>query len=145
MTITATGLGARVKEALYQRLDALTLSPALPVAYFDDLEFQKPSDNKYVEARIFTAPPIDLHVGANSEPVQYEGFLQLTLIWPEGDGEIPPAEKLDLLCNWFKRGTRLSCGGTVTLEVFRTPTLLSPIKEEPRVRYPVTIYYRVFG
>lgn len=142
--MTAVGVEAQITEALFTRLAALTLSPVLPVAY-PDVAFPAAGQTKpdnYLEAAILRAQTQGIGISAWDE---HAGILQVTVVtkqFPAG-GTKTPTQIADAVAAWFPRGTRL-VNGAVTVTVFETPAIASPIADAPYTRTPVSIRYRTF-
>src|SRR6266404_335082 len=108
--MTAVGIESQITEALLQRLAALTLSPALQVAWpgvtFPPAGQTKPAT--YLEAR---AP---LRVGAATVGIsawsEHAGIFQVDVLYSAQDGVIKPTQIADAVVAWFDRGTRLVNG-----------------------------------
>jgi hypothetical protein len=142
--MAATGIESQITEALLQRLAALTLSPALQVAYpgitFPAAGATKPAT--YLEAR---AP---LRVGAQNVGIsawsEHSGVFQVDVLYSAQDGAIKPTQIADAVVAWFDRPwfAELASGGRVS--VLERPAIGPAIDDAPYTRTPVSIRYRTF-
>lgn len=140
--MTAIGTEAQIVRALLARLQALALTPALPVAY-PDVEFKPPATGMWLEAAIFQAPTEAVsipHDGWNS----YTGFMQVTLVAPENTGQVQTAQVAAQIVNWFKRGTSMIDGAT-TVTIFKPPYASPTLEDRNTTRTPVTVRYQAFA
>jgi hypothetical protein len=141
--MAATGIESQITEALLQRLAALTLSPALQVAYpgitFPAAGATKPAT--YLEART------PLRVGATTVGIsawsEHSGIFQVDVLYSAQDGVIKPTQIADAVVAWFDRGTRL-VNGSVQVDIYDRPAIGPAIDDEPYTRTPVSIRYRTF-
>lgn len=145
--MTAVGVESQISEAFMLRLAALTLTPAVPVAYpntgfpgknADGTPKTKP--DTYLEAHQMRAETQPLGVSAWDER---PGIFQIDVVYLKQDGVIKPTEIADQVALWFKRGTRLT-NGNVRVDIDSTPAIAAPIPDAPHIRTPVSIRYRVF-
>lgn len=137
--MTAVGIESQITEALLQRLAALTLSPALPVAY-PNTAFTPPTSGPYLEAHQLRAETRPIGISAWDER---PGIFQVDVVYKAQDGVIKPTEIADKVADWFKRGTRLT-NGAVRVDIDTAPSIAAPIVDAPYIRTPVSIRYRVF-
>lgn len=143
--MAAVGTEAQIADALLTRLAELSLSPALQVAW-PDKEFTPPKDGlgkpePYLEARLFEAPTEGIGISRHN---QYQGFLQVTLVYPENAGAIVSKSVAAAVIQHFKRGTRLY-SGSQRVDIIREPYLSPSIQDAPYTRTPVTIRYIAFA
>jgi hypothetical protein len=125
---------------LLVRVAELVLSPALPVSY-PDIAFTPPV-GPYLEVRHMPNTNINLFIG-NDATVQYQGLLQITVVYPAGQGIIKPSEVAGLIASNFAKGTVLR-GDGVKVRIYQKPSVASSIQDTDRIRMPVTIPYQVF-
>lgn len=137
--MTAVGVESQITEALLARLAALTLSPALPVAY-PDVAFTPPDSGMWIEAAILRAKTATLGISAWEE---HAGIFQVTVVAPKGVGAIKTTQVADAIAAWFPRFTRLP-NGSVEVGIYEPPAIAHPIDEPPYTRTPVSIRYRTF-
>lgn len=135
----ATGIEAKIFNALAYHMSQLVFSPAIPVAY-PNVAFSPPATNKWLALHEFPAPTVPLSVdnrGAN----QHVGFAQISVFWPLNTGMVQPNEIAASIISHFKRGTRIS-RESIVVEI--TQASRSAALYEDRVMIPVTINYRSF-
>jgi hypothetical protein len=138
----AQGIEAQIASALLRRLQDLTLTPPLPVAY-PDVDFTPPHSGMWLEAQMFPAPTeaVDIaHDGFNN----YTGFLQVTVVAPEAGGALPPLEVAAQIMRWFRRGTVME-DGAATVTIFKPPYASPTLQDRATTRTPVTIRYQAFA
>lgn len=140
--MTAVGFESQISEALLQHLAALTLSPALKIAY-PNVPFPKEGETKpdtYLEAHQLRAPTQALGISAWDERA---GIWQVDVVYKAQDGLIKPTQIADKVADHFKRGTRLT-NGSVRVDFNEPPQIAAPIADGTYTRTPVSIRYRVF-
>lgn len=141
--MSVTGDVSQITEALLQRLGALTLSPAIPVAY-PNVTFPAASSQAkpdiYLEARLMRAGSQPVGI---SEWNELPGILQVDVVYKSQDGELKPLQIADAVAAWFAKGTRL-VNGSVQVDVYERPSIASAISDAPYMRIPVSVRYRSF-
>lgn len=134
----ATGKLAQIADALLARAATLAVgSPPLPIAY-PETEFDpaiEAIDGKYLDIRDFTNAP---RWEGMTSGRQDQGLLQITVVWPSGQGVIAPKEAAAAVMAYFPKGLRLFSGST-KVKVSGEPWAAAPITEDDEVRIPVTI------
>lgn len=135
--MTASGREAQIAEALFTRVASMdVLSPALPIVYGEEpTTYEPPADGRYVVAQLFWNRPAWAGL---SDGRMDQGLLQITLVWPKGQGEIAPLEAVGDIVAHFPQGQTMFAGST-KVEVPLPPWTASPIHEPHQVRFPVTI------
>lgn len=139
--MTAVGVEAQITEALLARLAALTLSPALQVAY-PDVAFTPPATGQWLEAVVMRAQTTGIGI---SRWDNHAGILQVTVVTqanPAG-GSKTPNQIADVVAAWFPRGLRLA-NGAVRVDIIDPPAIASPFPDGTYTRTPVSIRYRTF-
>lgn len=138
--MAAVGIESLITEALLQRLAALALTPALPVAY-PNVAFTPPVGGSYLEAR----EPLRSSTEAIgiSRWNEHTGIFQIDVVYRAQDGAIAPTEIADKVADWFKRGTRL-INGSVRVDINEPPSVAASMADAPYIRIPVSVRYRVF-
>ena len=136
-----------IKAALLKRATAMVLDPAMPLSVWDR-KFDKPKDESgkplpFIEAKIFTAPTVDLSIGENDEN-QLTGFLQLNLNWPQDAGEAKPASVVGQIVNYFRRGRQMG-SGPIVVEIHKMPKDATPFLQSPYSVTQITVPYQVFS
>lgn len=140
--MTAVGVESQITEALLARLAALTLSPALQVAYpnvpFPAAGAVKP--DTYLEANQLRAETQGIGISAWNE---HAGVLQVDVVYKAEDGAIKPTQIADAVADHFPRNLRLA-NGSIVVHINERPSIAAPISDAPYTRTPVSIRYRVF-
>lgn len=138
--MSAVGIEAQIAEALLTRLAALTLSPALQVAWPNKV-FGPDKPDTYLKASLLRAPTQGIGIAAWDE---HTGLLQVDVVYKAQDGEIKPLQIADAVAAWFGRGTRL-VNGSVAVTVYEKPSIASSVREDDAyLKFPVSIRYRTF-
>jgi hypothetical protein len=124
-----------IRAALETALDAL--SPALDTAW-ENLAFEPTADVPYQRASLLFALPDDQEIsGRHLE----QGFLQVDLCYPPGEGSGAAAARAALLKSTFRKGVCLTASG-VTVLVAQTPQILTYAIDAERYVLPVRISFR---
>lgn len=146
--MAATRTDSQIQRALLEHLRGLVTSPSMTIAY-PDVKFSRPQGTSpsaplpYLEASIFLAPTESFGIGDDSAN-EISGFLQVDVVYPENAGAIEPAEVAAQVISHFKRGTLLTEGST-KVKIDRPPYKMTPVKDPPYTRTPVTIRWQVFA
>lgn len=135
----ATGIEAIIFDGLLARLAALTLTPAMTVAY-EGINFDPPAAG-YLSAQHFPADANQTELGDNGRN-RLTGLLQVSVFKPQGDGLIPALEAAASVAAHFKRGTAITAG-SLFIRVIRPPVVAPALVDDPYVQIPVTIRYQV--
>ncbi len=109
-------------------------SPALPIAY-PEIDFPPPADGKYLRVDLFKNAPF--WEGLKSGRID-QGLLQVSVVWPRGQGIIKPAEAAALVMAHWAKLTTLS-GSGVRVKVNKEPWDASPVSDDHETMIPVTI------
>lgn len=129
---------ASIATALLARCELMkTQGPTLPVS-MPDIAFDPPSTHKYLEVADFTNQPA--WQGITSGRMD-QGLLQVTVVWPKGEGIINPKAAADAVMAHFPKGLRLY-SGAARVTVSEEPWAASPLLEDAQTRIPVTIAWK---
>jgi hypothetical protein len=133
--MTATGQAAQIMEALFARCATLAVgSPAMPVTY-PEVAFTPPASGKYLQADFFANRPAWEGLGSGKLA---QGLLQITIIWPRGQGIIQAGQDAQAVIDHFAKGLNLFNGG-VKVSINQEPWAASPITDGTDLRLPITI------
>lgn len=135
----AVGTETRISEALNAWLNALVLSPVVPIAW-PNLNFN-PS-GAYLRPWLLPAPTEAITLSA-AGPNDYRGIYQVSVFYPVGGGANKAIEIASAIVSHFKRGT------SITREEIRVwmddpPYLGSMVQEPNTFQLPVSVPYRAF-
>lgn len=131
------GVAAKIADALLTYLGTLSVgSPALPIA-MPEVKFNPPSSGKYLEARFLPNRPAT-RVIAFDGPDQHQGLLQVSVIWPKGQGIIAASEIANEVVKHFRRGTVIAADD-LRVRIYETPWESPPLDEPNRMQVPVTV------
>ena len=123
---------ALIASALLARVATLSVdSPALPIAY-PDVPFTPPASGKYLEVSIFYNRPAWEGLAAGRMD---QGLLQVTVVWPKGQGIPGPMRHAGEVIDHFPKGLALTNG----VKISRQPYAASPLLDDSDTRIPVTI------
>lgn len=137
--MTATGVESQITEALFARLAALTLSPALPVAW-PDVSFTPPANGVYLDVHQLRAETVGIGISAWNE---HAGVLQVDVVAKGQDGVLGRTEIADAVAAHFPRNLKLTVGD-VRVDIDDPPAIAAPVPDAPYTRTPVSIRYRAF-
>lgn len=136
--MSATGKAAQVADALLARADNLAVgSPALPIA-MPDVGFDPATDatdGKYLEVDLLPNQPA--WRGLNGGSID-QGLLQITVVWPKGEGLIPALQAAQEVKDHFPAALSLVSGST-RVKIQDDPTHTVLLDEPNETRIPVTI------
>lgn len=129
--MTVVGDMAVVFDTLMGRTGQISSgSPSLPISW-PEKEFTTPDDGRYLEVIIFPNRPS--FEGLASGRVD-QGLLQISVVWPKGEGVIAAMEIADEVAAQFYMGSRFG-----RIKVYRQPWISTPLSEDDRVKIPITI------
>lgn len=138
--MSVTGKPAQIIDALLARLQALTLDPELPVAW-PDVEFDPETDapdGKWLAVSFFPNRPA--WEGVSSGKID-QGLLQITLVWPKGEGQIAPLQIIATVMGQFAKSLEL-VSGTTKVKVSAEPWVSPAITDNDRTSYPITVPWK---
>jgi len=135
----ATYADTKVWRALSARLDGLTFSPALPIAW-PNSAFAPPGDRKWLRVNEIPASTTPFALsGGTSEHV---GLIQVDVFRPLNEGHVPAKEIAGAIRAHFSVALRLFSAG---VKVVITRSELGPVlTQDTEIMLPVTIWWRAF-
>jgi hypothetical protein len=129
---------ADIAEALLAKVATLSVgSPALPIAY-PEVGFDPEADSqdgKYLDIRDFPNRPRWEGVTAGKLD---QGLLQITVVWPRGQGVIDAKAAADEVMAHFAKGT-VMVHGSAKVKVSSEPWQAAPLSDALELRVPVSI------
>lgn len=126
---------AEIARLLLARCANLSVgSPALPVA-MPDVAFTPPVNGKYLRISLFSNAPAWQGLTAGRLD---QGLLQITVVWPKGQGVIKAREAAAVVIGHFPKGLKLVNAG-VQVRINREPWAGSPILDDSASLIAVTI------
>ena len=136
----AAGTDAIIFKALTDRLLAMpeVLPVAAPNIVFPPAGQQTPA--KYL--RLAFLPNQTRQVTVGDDPQQKRGLIQVSVVWPVGQGIIAALDVADQVIDHFKNQTLFASGVRITIS--SEPWAAGPLQDGDRVQVPVTIPYIAF-
>lgn len=138
------GVEANIHAALMARVEALTLSPALPVSY-PGVPFTAP-DGDYIRVTHIRNRPVQRSVGTFTGSERM-GLLQLDLFTriDAGSWQIVADDMADDIAAHFPRGLRMTSNGQL-VRVFQS-WVAQGVKDPDGTHWqtPVIVDYRAYG
>ena len=133
----ATYADTKVWQALAARLDELTFSPPLPIAWPNDT-FAPPGDRRWLRVNEIPASTTTFALsGGTSEHI---GLMQVDVFRPLNEGHVPAKETAGIVAAHFPPALRLFSEG---VKVVVTRSELGPVlKQDTEIMLPVTIRWR---
>lgn len=131
---------ADIERALFDRCEALTLAPALPIQY-PNLPFTSPADGYWLDVLHFRNRNRNLAWGAETEHL---GFLQVGVVSPSSVPQVRALDTAGIIAAWFAKGTDLRYGSAV-VRIQEKPSVESPVQDGHKLIIPVSIPYRCFA
>lgn len=125
----------KIFEGLIAHLGTLVLDPVLPVA-MPNVSFDTPDSGAYLKVNHLPAETTQATNNSN----RHRGLFQVSVFWPEDEGETKPNEIAGAIIEHFKIKTVINFEGAV-IRILRPPFKL-PAGEEPGwIQIPVRIPY----
>ena len=136
----AAGTDAIIFKALTDRLLAMpqVLPVAAPNIVFPPAGQQTPA--KYL--RLAFLPNQTRQITVGDDPQQKRGLIQVSVVWPVGQGIIAALNVADQVIDHFKNQTLFASGVRITIS--SEPWAAGPLQDGDRVQVPVTIPYIAF-
>lgn len=129
---------AEVATALLAHCELMSgEGPALPVA-MPEVSFTPPSDGRYLRIDLFRNAPFWASL---SHGHIAQGLLQVTVVWPKGQGIIAPGRASDAVKDHFPKGLILYAGEP-KVKVSGDPWAAAPLSDDTDSETPVTIPWR---
>lgn len=133
---------ASIMAALFTRLQALVLSPAMPIAW-PNVAYTPPADQRYL--RVQFVPNVAKRLTIPSDgPHQHLGLMQVSVYWTKNAGEAAPREIAGKIAGWFACDLKLR-SGTVAVRITKRPDVRDMIVEDAAIQIPVMIAWEVFA
>lgn len=126
--------------ALKARVQALSLSPALPIAW-PNQSFNKPTGG-YL--RVTHVPNINRRILIASGPHQRLGLLQIDVFAEKNRDAAVAIETAGLVAAHFPCDLRMNYG-TVSVRVTKAPDVAQAIENDSHLQFPVTVQYETFA
>lgn len=110
------------------------MSPPLATAN-ENVAFTPVAGTPYQQVTLILVDPDNAE---NTPSYRLDGVLQVSLMYPQGDGPGAATARAEMIRSTFRRGTTFSAGGITTM-VFKTPTIMTGRNEGDRFHLPVRI------
>lgn len=130
-----------LEAALFARVAALALSPALPVAW-PNVSFNPPATG-YMRVTHLPNANRRLFLGSN-DPHQRLGLLQLSVFAPKNGGASTATEIAGKVAAHFPADLPMRRDG-ITVKVAKAPDVAPAFAEDTHWHVPVTIAYQAFA
>ncbi|WP_428029810.1 DUF4128 domain-containing protein [Ancylobacter sp.] len=138
----ATSTEARIKALLFARLGTLTgAAGALPLAV-QNVNFTPPASGKFLRVD-FIPNRVDRLEIASDGAHQMRGLLQVSVMWPKGEGIDDPYDIAGAIVAAYPVDLPL-WDGDLRVRVYERPAVAGVIVEDQRVMIPVTILWEEF-
>lgn len=136
----ATDIEAIIPEGLMAHLATISLPAGVRIAW-PNVNFT-PDSNPYLRVLIFKNEPVQPRIRFGNEPIRL-GIFQVSVMWPQGQGEIAPNEITGQIRTHFARGTKIEQDG-ITIRIDREPSVGGSLQEEAWLRVPILINWIVY-
>lgn len=123
-----------IMEALFARL--AEMPGVLPIAW-PNKPFDPPPDGKFFRAQ-FIPNMVERTSIQSSAPPRRRGLFQVSVMWPQGEGERPPRTFAGTVAAHFETDLRLVRDG-ISVRVTSYPAIADLLIDGSRVMIPVTI------
>ena len=138
----STSTEARIKALLFARLGTLTGdASALPLA-LPNISSTPPKDGKFLRVD-FIPNRVDRLEIASDGAHQMRGLLQVSVMWPRGEGTDAPYDIAGAIVVAYPVDLTL-WDGDLRVRVYERPAVAGVIVEDQRVMIPVTILWEAF-
>jgi hypothetical protein len=130
-----------IEAALLARLDALVLSPPMPVAW-PNMAFIKPLGG-YVRVSHVPNSSQRLTIGSDG-PHRRRGLLQVDIFHPKNEGPAFATSHAGQVAAWFPADLKLY-SGQVTVRVAKAADIAMAMADATHWQVPVTVSYECFA
>jgi hypothetical protein len=138
--MAASTIEGMIPDALLAHLALLSLTPVLPIAY-PDVPFTPPS-TAYLKVYYIPNGTERICITPGS-PNRYQGILQVTVVFPAGQGAVKPNDVAGQIANHFAEGTQLqTAAGPIRID--KRPSVERPMQDTDRIQIPVSIDWVAF-
>jgi glycine/D-amino acid oxidase-like deaminating enzyme len=134
--MAATTIEGRIPEALLAYMAALALTPPLPVAY-PGIAFMPPANAPYLRVYFIPNGAERLFIG-NGEENLHQGILQVTVVYPAGQGAVTPNDVAGRIADHFGEGTKLVIAGGF-IRIDKRPSIAPAMQDTDLIQIPVSI------
>lgn len=136
----ATGVEAKIYDAIAYFISALAVSPALPIA-MPNVVFNPPASNGPYLVATIVPNMADLNGLAFDSTIDNRGVVQISVVWKAGAGLVSPMNVAAQIVNLFKPGTSTTRNG-VTVFFEQQPRIINALQASDMVTIPVVITWR---
>ena len=136
----ATGVEAKIYDAIAAYVSAIVVSPALPIA-MPNVIFNTPDRNGPYLVATIVPNMASLNGLAFNSTIDNRGILQISVVWKAGTGLVSPMNVAAQIVNIFRPGTTTTRNG-VTVRFERQPRIINPLQASDMVTIPVVIAWR---
>lgn len=138
----AAEIDATIFAALSDRLSALTISPAMPIAW-PNVAFPAPNQSTPTAyLRVDFLPNRNIPYPMGDDPEPHQGIFQVSVFRAKGEGMTKSLNVAGAIIDHFKN-QKISVEDMI-IKISSEPWAANPIQEDTRVQVPVTIPYIAF-
>lgn len=131
-----------IAQALIDRLQALALSPVLPIAY-PNRTFEPPEDDKFLRCHILHGETFAYSIEGTGSNRHY-GVFQIDVNWRENEGVMKPLAVADQIIAQFRRATKIT-SNDVCIQITQSPYVGPLMHDDGRAKVPVSVPYTAFS
>lgn len=136
----AASVETSIMAALFKRVSAFPTP--LPIAW-PNKKFDRPGDGKYLRVSFIPNTALRLLISSTGKH-RHIGILQVSVLWPQNDGEEAAREIAAAVAAWFPCDLPMT-SGEVNARVTKRPDAGPLMVEDSGVMIPVTISYEAFA
>jgi len=132
---------ASISDLLVNHIDTLGLPASPPVdAVKPETPYKPRVGRAYLDMQFAPNETLTPFVG-DEDPKHYQGFLQITVVWPRNQGLNLALSIADAIVAHYGKGTVLRGGDGSVVQVIREPWASIPLPDDAWLRIPVSIPY----
>lgn len=131
----ATYAETKIFEGLCTRLNTITFSPVLPIQ-MPNTNLPRPSTGGYLKVNHLPAETQQI----TNETNRHRGLFQVSVYWPEDEGESKASERAGLIIETFKVKTTITHDSAI-IRILRPPYKVPMLPEPAWIQIPVRIPY----
>lgn len=137
----AVNVEEAISEALMNAVGSLAMVLPHPIAY-PGVSYSPVNGTAYLHVTVLPNATRRVFIG-NGEPNHHQGILQISVMWPAGQGEIAPRRAAGKIANQLGEGTVLVTDfGNIRID--ERPSVMPALQDTVWLNVPVRIPYHAF-
>ncbi|WP_127524583.1 DUF4128 domain-containing protein [Mesorhizobium sp. Z1-4] len=137
-----TTIEARIEKALLERVNTITVSPALPIAW-PNVNYTPSPSTRYLRVNHIPNRAGRVHISSTAAHRRY-GVLQMTAFLPKNGGPTNATELAGAVAAHFPADHEMTVEG-VTVRVTEAPSIAQALPDDTHWMVPITVPYECWA